>query len=410
MKQAVSLLLALCLLLGLLTGCAPQEGTTNTTQPPITQPTEEPTDAPLEKVSQRVYRSGPFSEGLAVVVLGSRNGRACVINTAGEILFDLPVALTGSHEVANAKFVNGLLAIRNGICDRNGNMTMPQDVGAHKFFTTALAGGFIPALINPAADGSTGAQIGILNAQMEWVVAPSEALYANLCNDQGKLLLQNDAEVQYETERNFYFQGYLLIAGMDHWLELSTGNLIAYEETGLEYPAHSWFSTTANDYWDRAGNIRLDLSRHKNREQWTFFPFLNGLSILLLNDPHNDDTPYSFAMIDEQGNLFFDPITLPCRENPTLKWNSAFQWDANHILVTFPQNDEGLLAHIYDKTGQLIAQLDDNRMQEICNENGIICATYEIVYNDGVLVITGQESSTRATCAWYFTPDLTPLF
>lgn len=400
MKQAFSLFLALFLLLGMLTGCVPGESPDSETPS-----TEGSTGVPLEKLSQRVYRSGPFSEGKAVVMLDSSNGRTCVINQAGEILFDLPITLAGPHEVSNAKFVNGLLAILGGICDLSGNMTMPQDVGADKFYTTALAGGYIPALVNADPASGTGAQIGILNAQMEWLVPPSEALYAQLCDEQGNLLLQNDEEVQYEIERNFYFHGYLLIQNMDQWLELSTGNLIPFEETGLEYPSYSWFSTTNNDYLDRAGNVKLDLSDHEYRENWAHIPFRGGLSILLIHDWVNGgSTPYSFALIDEKGELFFDLVTLPCNSEPT------FQWDAKHTVVLFSQNDPGRLAQIYDAKGKLIAQLDTSRMTEECSVYGILCTSYDIVYSEGVLLVTGHEPITRTTYTWYFTPELTPLF
>ena len=102
MKRNLSLILVIILMISLFAGCAgppsnsdkhdtikgeaqetqnagPTENseTSSETIPPATNIPE----PELEKLTEQVFRSSDFSEGLAAVVVGGKNGRACTRNT-----------------------------------------------------------------------------------------------------------------------------------------------------------------------------------------------------------------------------------------------------------------------------------------------------------------------------------------
>lgn len=389
MKKILSLLLVSSMLLSL---CACEKKTAKTGDPtkessqantaPIV-----PTEAEYEKLTEEVFRSSSFSEGLALVVAGGKNGRGCAINKNGEIVFDLPFAIENSFVVWNVQFINGFAFINNGILDSKGNITYPEDVGASQFYTVALEDGYIIAEVIEADFESTKKMLGVLNTEWEWVVEPTEERYAALCDKYGGLALSAATN-----SGDYYHQGFVYVERINKFLNVKTGDVVKYENVGFEHPAFTWVIYSDGTYRDYEGNVRLDLSNYKNIKAYAWQKFNNGTALIAFNN-QEAKTSY-FTVVDEKGNFLFDPVDF---EEMDI---TSIQTDGNTILVTYSKSASELILKSYDMQGNLISEFNTNSI-------GVYCS-YNATFNDDVVVIDGGYNYSNYV--WYYTTSFEPLF
>lgn len=405
MKRALSFLLLFALLLCLLAGCSqvpsssvkqdptedkiqenghtdPSAGSSNfhETTPQETLPTE----PGLEKLTEQVYRSSVFSEGLAAVVVGGRNGRGCVINKKGEIVFDLEFEIENSYIVSYSEFVNGYSYINGGILDKDGNMTYPEDVGASTFYSVALEGGYIIAEVIEADFSSTKKMLGIMNTKFEWIVEPTEQLHAAISDEYGYLELNRALNTE-----DYYYNGFVYIEAINKFLNVKTGEIVAYENVGFTHPSFTWSKWSDHTYRDHEEKVQVDLSMYENLHSWKHFE--NGIAPIVFYN--REANAFYFTVVNESGEFLFNPVDFE-------EWNiGSIQTDGNTIVVTDMAFGE-LTIKTYDMNGNLIAEFDTDSIGKNLS--------YSVSIGDGVIMIEGGYNYSHYV--WYYTPEFEPLF
>jgi hypothetical protein len=119
----------------------------------------------------------------------------------------------------------------------SGHLTAAKDLGATEFLADrpdAFADGYIFAVTRTEIEADTGYALGILNAELEYTVEPSETLYS--------LYMFSYADAKY-------YDGYVFQADewteSDHYLDLRTGR----EETGCSNLFAKIKPDHPSDFW-----------------------------------------------------------------------------------------------------------------------------------------------------------------
>lgn len=350
-------------------------------------PDNTPEKPQLEKLTEQVFRSADFSEGLAAVVVGGRNGRGCVINKNGEIVFDLGFEIENSYSVSYCKFLNGYMFIDGGVCDKEGNFTYPEDVGAVKFYAVALEGGYIFAEIVEADFSSTKKSLGILNTKFEWVVQPSEQLYTSLLNDYGYLAFDTAINTSY-----FYHDGYVYIDEIKKIVNVDTGIVQEVEGTDFTYPSKTWQWYTDGTCRDNNENIMVDLSMYENLAVYMCGSFYNGYAPIMFYNESAET--YFFTLVNEKGEFKFEPVDIK------MSTASSLMTDGNTIMVANAYYGTELLIKTYDTNGNQIAEFNTDSIGKYCS--------YTVSIGNGVVLINGAYNYSHYV--WYYTPEFDPLF
>ena len=409
MKKIISLLLAVIVTLGLLAGCSAQDPNSDqktansktTVDIESNKPTTEndtpkddnadvdttPTEPEREKLTEQVYRASNFSEGLAVVVAGGKNGRGCVINKKGEIVFDLDFEIENSYVVSGTEFINGYAFINDGILDKNGKMTYPEDVGATKFYAVALAGGYIVAEVVEADYSSTKKMLGVMNTKFEWVVQPTEALYTAMSNEHGSLGLNTAVNTGDRLNQRFVY-----VANIEKLLNVETGEVVDYKDMDFDFPSTTWQPYTDGTFRDYEDNVRVDLSEYENVNVWTGNGFKDGTALIVFTNQQAKTT--YFTAIDEKGNFLFEPVDFKQFAI------TSIETDGNTILVTYSKSAEELIMKTYDMQGKQISEFNTKSIGKYCS--------YSASIGDGVVMVEGGYNYSHY--AWYYTTALEPLF
>ncbi len=215
---------------GAVTSKVNHNGGDDTEQGGVAKPNENE-NAGREKISGDIAAGSVFSEGKAFVSLAADNDTTYCINKDGYILFKLNEKM-GAIGTIDCTFKNGLTLIQKyqeqHICDKNGKVTYPKDVGATKFYDIGFEGGYILAEVVESTFDSTVKKAGIMNTDFEWTVGPTEELYKYI----NKLNL-----VSYTKDR--YFNDIVYIGKAKVYLDLKTGKIVSYEEIASKIPSNA---------------------------------------------------------------------------------------------------------------------------------------------------------------------------
>lgn len=424
-KRWLCLILTLVMLTGSFCGCGDDETSirdddndersSSTTAPKDQDPTDpdaEPTDpitdpsnpdepsAPSTDSGEqtntldmsRISDAGDFSEGLAFIRLDDSYEKTYCINKKGEVVF----TLEGNYQCGT--FHNGYAFVYDSpeynvtnvyLCDTEGNLTSPADLGATSFVRVPYISGSQPyhcffgdyILVihtNSTFTGSTD-ELGILNCDLEYIVEPSAKLFD---------LYQN----YYKHSNTKYYDGYLYRDG--RYLDLRTGqegtdlnNM--YAEMNIQFQSDFWnFSSTK--YIDQRNNsTAIDLSQYKETLDKAG-SFENGTASLLFRSESATGVKYYFTIIDEDGQFKFDPYELPYATY------SIYTDKNNYLLVKKTNTREGytLSMYLFDESG-IVAQVEKEY-------NG----TYSFVsITDDVIRV-----NTFGNGNYFYTLDFEPLF
>ena len=385
LKQHLSLLLALALLIGTLCGCGGNDSTLHDDddddrRPSTSAPKEDPTDPtdpsvptepsnpdipsqPTNKINMsQISDFGDFSEGLAFVKLEGTNDKTFCINKKGEIVF----TLEGNYNCGT--FHNGIAFIYNSmqygvtnvyICNTEGNLTSPADLGGTAFLTVpyiyaaqpydCFFGDYI--LITNTTTTFTGSAttLGIMNNELEYIVEPSEELYE---------LYKN----HYDTQRTQYYDGYLYqdnsnLYEDNRYLNLRTGEegfdlQTMYDSIQIQNPSDLWkyqANYNENGYKDERDNsVQIDLTQYE-KTLYKAGPFENGTAPLVFRSEGATGYQVFFTIMDEDGQFQFEPYAISSIYYSIVRENNSY------LLWIKHNTREGykLSMLLFDENGQL---------------------------------------------------------
>ena len=380
LRKLTSLTLLLVLLLSIV-ACA-NNSNPQTQQDSTSSSTGETNQTPQhteKKISGNITAASVFSEGLAFVTMQENEEITYCINQEGYIVFELDVAAGVLGEIRGT-FVNGLALIDGGLCDKTGKITYPEDVGATAFSDLALDGNYIIAERITSDYNSSKKELGVMNTSFEWVLEPTEELY---------IATGGISDIPLNTSC-FYNNGWFYFDETKKYLNLSTGEIS--EAVNQALPSKQWRGYD-NSFYDYDGNVMLDLSRYNTLQLASYCNFVNGFingkaPVRFINTETNK---YYFSLIDEQGELLFEPVE-------TIKFD-AFDYDGEHILVIdYMLNPKEI--QCFDTQGNLLGQINldtisKNKAWECTVSDGIICLSAGYNFN--------------YTC-YYLKTDMSPLF
>lgn len=330
-----------------------------------------------KKLSGKIIGGSVFSEGLAFVAVSDNSEITYCINKDGYIVFEISEKLV-LYGIIDQRFVNGHVLINGGICDTSGKITYPEDVGASKFYDIAFSGGYIIAEKVTSDYSSTKNELGVLNFEYEWVIEPSEALYAALEDGLYEALAIGT--------RSFYSDGIAYFDEAECGLNINTGEIV--DKRDVKIPSVKWRNFADNTYRDSDENVILDLSKTSNIVYDSGSEFVNGKAPIRF---YNQSANKSYiTLVDESGKFQFEPV-----EVVNVSEITYMDFDGDSIVVL---SSDDQLIQCYNSKGELIGELDTSTLNSK--------AKFGCKIDDGVIKV----SSGSSNLCFYFNTDFTPLF
>ena len=228
--------------------------------------------------------------------------------------------------------------------------------------------------------------LGVMNTNFEWVVEPTEQMYHDFSNEYGSVAL-SEAINSYD----YYYNGYVYSYDLKKCLNVTTGEVVAYEDAGFTHPSFTWQQWTDGTYRDYEENVRLDLSAYENINVYVSTGFTNGKALIVFYN--NQARTYYFTIVNESGEFLFDPVGVEGKIGKIVT-------DGNTVLISSESYGTELLLKTYDMEGNLIAEFDTDSL-------GVYCS-FSVSIGDGVVVIEGSYSYSNYV--WYYTTEFEPLF
>lgn len=330
-----------------------------------------------KKIDGEITGASVFSEGLAFVCLDGNQEKTYCIDKNGYIVFELDKKLVVNGRIEN-KFVNGLTIIDNALCDAEGNLTEPQEVGATRFYAIALKGGYILAEKITSDYSSSKKELGVMNKNFEWVVSLSESLYESVSEDLYSITAVN-TECYYSDKFIYFYDS-------GKYLNLENGELS--DSASVPLPSEKWISYDDNTFRDYNENIILDLSQHSNATLLNSDHYVNGkASISFFNQ---ETGMYYFTVIDEKGEFLFDPVEV---KNMQIDY---LDYDGENVLIS----DSGVKKmQCYNSKGELLGELETESIEK---NKGYSCDI-----GDGIITVHAGYNSSH-NC-YYYNTDFSTL-
>lgn len=376
MKRILSLLLALSILFCL---CACGNSSSGRSRDrDDSESSLDDNDSPSSNESQKIKHTGKkisgeitsaslFSNGLAFVCIDNDDQTTYCITKEGYIVYQI----NNQHvnNIVALTFSGSFVLINNILYDMQGNATAPEDLGVTQFYDLAFEGGYIIADIITADYSSTKKELCVFDKNFDVVIAPSEELYSAVENSLKHL---SDA---------YYYQDTVYFQWDDCYLNLKTGEIS--EDAPFEIPSSMWKKGYNNYTVD--DDVYLDLSNYENIR--SLYEFQNGKAPISF---YNKDAKlYFFSMIDEDGNLLFDPVKFG--ENHVL-----IDYDGYETLIVYDTNRKKVKS--YNIRGELLGELDKTSSRDSWS------------FDVGDSVIRVCCGSAYRSYYSYFNSDFTPLF
>ena len=424
MKKLIALLLALVMVASMLVGCETNSTNKDSGKIPIetVETTDDETtngdettdsnettdcddteeggftntpDTKREKIdASKITSSTMFSEGKAWVRYGKITSEEYTtlycINKQGEILFTISDTFLNSP----SPFYNGLSIVPimiDGegvycICDENGNITKPSDVGAREFlinpeFTDKcmyelFKDGYIFAKKVESSFSGSSVTAAIFNSSLEIVAGYSEEILA----------VYN----QYSRYgRDECYEGYLFdldqytVFDVREAKEFDTGEFLSSFEP--KYASDMWdYDSKSCVYYDVVSNaITIDLSQYSNTI-YGMYAFENGFAPIVF------DSGYGrfFSVIKEDGSFCFEPVELSGHGF------SVSSYDGKYMLATV--KGMNMLIEVFDVNGKIA--------EAVVEAEG---TSTTVRFYDDVIYIQGTSTILK-NC--YYSLNLEPLF
>lgn len=339
----------------------------------------------------KITSSTVFSEGKAWVRCGEMTSDEYTtlycINKSGEILF----TVTNTFINSPSPFYNGLSVVPmmiDGegvycICDENGKVTKPSDIGATEFLIKSdyevgsshklFKDGYIFAKKTEATFSDSSVTAAILNSSLEIVIGYTEEILSF-----------------YEKYiSSAYYNGYMYNASENTIFDVKEGKEIDDVSTFIasfkpEYASDMWkYSSQSCVYYDYLAStftVTLDLSEYSETISQMYL-FENGKAPLVFKSA---DKAF-FTIIKEDGSFCFEPVELTGHSGCTVK-----SYNGKYLVVTAGNK---YVLETFDVNGK-IAEAE-------ITVTGLVPS---VKFCDDVIHI----SSTDMDC--YYSLELEPLF
>ncbi len=350
MRKIVSVILGMCLLLTLLTGCSEKLFSENKQESEMPSITEQK----LEKYVGEIKDGTPFSEGLAIISDGQKT---YCINKNGGIVFQLDYIYNpNSNGYYEKGYQNGLVKIGDNLYDKTGKETKPTDVGVTKFYDYALSGGYIVAEKQETTYNSNKNFLGIMNTKFEWIIPLNEELY------QAAISLTRPTMYAYAVN------GYIIDENSGYIFDVSASKMYSFEDAPMDVGVYGWGLNDSR--WGEGSP----------EGKW-----IDGKHLVKF---YNDSVAkYFFTLIDDTGKFLFEPVELTLQNEG---WGFYWEYDGKHIVASAIATSNEKNIFVYDILSNS-AKVSKNTIKN------------EIIYNDGVIVNYGSTVK-------YYDADLNPLF
>jgi len=343
----------------------------------------------------KITSSTAFSEGKAWVRYGQLGkdeyNTAYCINKEGKILFSI------NNAPGCGVFYNGLSQISlklnpekdwettDCLCDENGNITKPADLGATEFLASsdvskAFQDGYVFAVkVETSFSGST-TKIAVFDSDMNKIIDYSEDIMAFFNTGLGSF----DCE---------YNNGFLCLPYDDKYLDLKTNQIKNKTEylidSAPERASDAWeYDSWEAAYYDPFTDAKtLDLSQYKETIYGTF-TFDGGRAPLVFKSADI----YYFTIIKEDGSFCFEPMeisTFDCR----------VERSGTKYLVVSSANWDKRKYQIFDENG-MMSELEI----DISNDR----YTYDF-FNEDALILERINNQLVRTF-YFYTLNFEPLF
>lgn len=322
--------------------------------------------------------ASPYSEGLMFIKTSTDDSRVYCVDKNGYVAFELTNNIINVNNLDESKFMGGYAFVRainesgdfcNAVCDRQGNITLPSDIGATAFFgpDEILKSGYILAT---KVDATT-SKLGVLNTSFELVVPFSESLYNEFSDS-----------ISDSYKQNFVIGEYFYSVRLAKSLNLKTGEINSVKLKDIT-PSYKWGTPKSCDGYYRIENNMvvaedgryIDLADNVIRTSY----FANGTAPIL----YENQDKYFVTLINEKGAHLFEPVPITYAPN-----SFKFATDGNYLVYT-----EKSLLVCRDLNGEKTGEFDLQKFDD-----------KYLTINDGVITVS---NSTEALC---FDAQLNKLF
>ncbi|MBO5415373.1 MAG: hypothetical protein J6A83_01930 [Clostridia bacterium] len=397
MKKFIALFLVILTLLSLIACSSSPESQLDNLNTPnniLSEDSSSPSEDNKTKVDMsKVTESTPFSEGKAWVRIGditSQDDKTIhCINKKGEILFSL-----------NNVYLNGVSTFHNGIalvyqdssvciCDENGKVTTPSQLGADEFLASPsllsseraseyFKGGYVLAKKTETTFNGSSTKLAIFNSKLEKLSDFSEELF----------------EI-YQDIGGTYYNGYVVSLEKDKIFDLRTGRFVDDPASVLA----SFNPQYASDLWSHVKDYRgnyyyetfsesdtktIDLAQY-SETLYRMYDFQGGVAPIVFRSSNK----YFFTLIKEDGSFCYEPIEL------SGNFENLYICKGKYVIRSITHLET------FDKTGK-IAELE-------LPQNVMIGASH-IRFSDDIINIEYASTSYKGQKHFYYTYDFKPLF
>lgn len=378
MKKLITLFLCTVMFISAFTGCGVVGDKSKNT-------TESNVKHTGKKINGEIIAASSFSEGLAFVCVDNNQEKTYCINKDGYIVFELDENISINGEISD-KFTNGFAVLnahstnKNILCDTNGNIKTPEDIGVSNFSELGLEGGYLIVEKITSDYSSSKKEMGVMNTNFEWVVDLSESIYNEIGGIQITPLYNN----------SFFYNDICYFDYCEKCLNLKTGE-VSYN-VDFELPSNLWQSYTDCTYRDYNENTVLDLSNVDNLTN--VGKFIKGKAPVKFYNEQSGT--YFFTLINETGEFLFEPIEADKIAN--------ISFDGEYIVIIGDIVRSNKNLKCYDTNGTLLGQLDTSTIAKNYS--------YTCEVSDGVITVWASYNNlqTYSSKCYYFNPDFTELF
>ena len=330
-------------------------------------------ELPVIEASRITWFFGEYSDGYAFVELDGDESKTYCIDKEGHLKF----SLEGKYLVESG-FQNGYALLSRYqetygleycLCDENGKITVPKDVGATYFsmdndwvkqpndgirpFEDLLSDGYIIVVRNVIYDDEAVIEYGIMNTDFEMVVDYSEDLDFLLRHawyyKNGIMYGINYSDWNRETGKweKYPFSFFDINNPMEIEHEMDT----FLKKVNVNNPSDVWYSYFDGEVFDFLNTEIFNLSVHGSNVNF-LGDFENGVAPIRLISGEN----IYFSVVDEENNLKFEPILIG-----KSSYSSYCGYDNGKYLYRNGESDT-LTFYVFDETGLIKKQeFDDGR-------------------------------------------------
>ena len=332
-------------------------------------------------ISGTITAASLFSEGKAFVQINGNKGKTYCIDKNGYILFEIDKEISKNGNKLYSRFINGYACIDGAICNTEGNLTYPEDLGVTGFYDIALNGGYILATKITSDFNSTKKELGIMNTKFEWVLEPSEKLFASI--DSYDLI----------SDRSYYSNGFIYLSKSKAYLNVLTGEISETTDVALENDPMYYYSNGAY-YNINDESVVIDLKKYENIRRGT--DFINGKAVIVF---HNQSVSKCYyTVIDKSGTFLFEPAEINLKSAEYM----GMDFDGENVLF-FDYDISPEKVQCYDINGNFIGEMD-------LSSFGSSNKTFHPAISNGVIELWSSGGYYGSPEFYHFNLNFTKLY